>query len=515
MSKRNVITIDFIKKYLKDYSNTILISKKYINANEKLELLCECGNTYFMSWDKLKQSKHKSCRRCANKKSRNENRIKSYEKAKKLAEDNMCELILSQEDYESTKQIVKYKCRCGDVFEKSMDSFRMSKYKMCKKCTLEKMLKQKEENGSKISLNEMYKYIEDNSKCKIKHIHGVSLLSRVDFICECGNEFWMTFNGFKNSRHKKCRRCVIDNWPKEGIYNSYDYEFVKREVEKHGLKLLQDYYNNSIEKLKLKCTCGEIFYIPFTRFHNSNQKHCKKCGYKNGANKQTMSFEEFKNRVNGVLGYDYEILDFKKASGFVKMKHIKCGHIYTQKGGKILSGQRCPKCYAPIKKTFEEAYDEVNGICGDNLKLLEYINHDNLILQCKCGNKLKRGMSDIRKHKGAFCDKCNASAGSMRIEKFLNENNIDYIKEYSFEDCLYKRKLRFDFYLPKLNTCIEYDGEQHYRVLHHWGGENGLNLNQIRDNIKNEYCKNNNIDLIRISFKDDDYIEKILSSKIS
>ena len=42
-----------------------------------------------------------------------------------------------------------------------------------------------------------------------------------------------------------------------------------------------------------------------------------------------------------------------------------------------------------------------------------------------------------------------------------------------------------------------------------------LNLNQIRDNIKNEYCKNNNIDLIRISFKDDDYIEKILSSKIS
>ena len=60
MSKRNVITIDFIKKYLKDYSNTILISEKYINANEKLELLCECGNTYFMSWDKLKQSKHKS-----------------------------------------------------------------------------------------------------------------------------------------------------------------------------------------------------------------------------------------------------------------------------------------------------------------------------------------------------------------------------------------------------------------------------------------------------------------------
>ena len=59
--------------------------------------------------------------------------------------------------------------------------------------------------------------------------------------------------------------------------------------------------------------------------------------------------------------------------------------------------------------------------------------------------------------------KSNQSKGVKLIEKILQENSIKYDVEHSFDDCLYKNKLRFDFYLPDYNTCIEYDGEQHYQ----------------------------------------------------
>jgi hypothetical protein len=50
--------------------------------------------------------------------------------------------------------------------------------------------------------------------------------------------------------------------------------------------------------------------------------------------------------------------------------------------------------------------------------------------------------------------------------------------------------------------CIEYDGEEHFRYVEIWGGEEEFENIKIRDQIKNEYCKNNNIRLIRIKYND-------------
>ena len=69
-------------------------------------------------------------------------------------------------------------------------------------------------------------------------------------------------------------------------------------------------------------------------------------------------------------------------------------------------------------------------------------------------------------------------------------------------------KKYFDFYLTKHNICVEYDGIQHFESVEYFGGEQVFNETKIRDEIKNEYCKNNNIHLIRISYKDN-IIEKL------
>ena len=63
---------------------------------------------------------------------------------------------------------------------------------------------------------------------------------------------------------------------------------------------------------------------------------------------------------------------------------------------------------------------------------------------------------------GHSCPKCNQSIGERTISQWLFDNNIYFIPQYSFDECMDKLSLPFDFYLPDYNTCIEYDGEQQY-----------------------------------------------------
>lgn len=64
------------------------------------------------------------------------------------------------------------------------------------------------------------------------------------------------------------------------------------------------------------------------------------------------------------------------------------------------------------------------------------------------------------------------------------------------------------FYLPQYNTCIEYDGKQHYYPINFFGGEERLKKNIQRDEIKTNYCFVNNIRLLRIRY-DENIIEAL------
>ena len=74
--------------------------------------------------------------------------------------------------------------------------------------------------------------------------------------------------------------------------------------------------------------------------------------------------------------------------------------------------------------------------------------------------------------------------------------------------------------MPKYNICIEYDGLQHFEPCTFGGvsqnkAQKAFELTKIKDNIKTEYCKNNNIKLIRISYKDYKDIENIILSHLN
>ena len=102
------------------------------------------------------------------------------------------------------------------------------------------------------------------------------------------------------------------------------------------------------------------------------------------------------------------------------------------------------------------------------------------------------------------------SQGELKIARILKGLKINYIEEHWFNTCINPRtkcRLRFDFYLPNYNCCIEFDGEQHFKESGYKNWDKLENI-QYRDKIKNEWCKKNGVTLIRIPFTDQDKISQ-------
>lgn len=132
-----------------------------------------------------------------------------------------------------------------------------------------------------------------------------------------------------------------------------------------------------------------------------------------------------------------------------------------------------------------------------------------VIWLCRCENGHYNSISSTNWGRIKTCRLCkndSISLGESVVQTVLDELNIEYQKEKSFTDCYYKKPLRFDFYLPDHNTCIEYDGIQHFQrtTFSHDNFED----RKKRDKIKEEYCKQKGIKLIRIPYTDLDLIDK-------
>ena len=123
------------------------------------------------------------------------------------------------------------------------------------------------------------------------------------------------------------------------------------------------------------------------------------------------------------------------------------------------------------------------------------------ICKCNCGNIVSVLGMNLKSGNTISCG-CIRSKGESRIKNILFSLDISFIQQKTFNNLKYKDNLRFDFFLPEYNTCIEYQGEQHYKAVEYFGGEQSFKENQIRDNIKREWCKDNNIKLIEIPYTD-------------
>lgn len=137
-------------------------------------------------------------------------------------------------------------------------------------------------------------------------------------------------------------------------------------------------------------------------------------------------------------------------------------------------------------------------------------NHILWECQCDCSNKNITYVrtNDLLNHRIISCGCAAYSSGEIQIEEILNKKNIKYFSQYIFKECKNINPLPFDFYLPDYNCCIEYDGKQHFKPIKTWGGEERFKVQQKRDSIKNQYCQNNGLYLIRIPYIDHDILNE-------
>ena len=234
-------------------------------------------------------------------------------------------------------------------------------------------------------------------------------------------------------------------------------------------------------------------------------------------NKVTKNLFLFKSKQIHGDKYDYYLVDEIK-NGQSKVEIICKEHgIFKQMVSNHMNlGDGCPKCagfgkwnteliISEFIKVHSNSYDYSNVIFNGVDTKVEIICKEHGIF-----------LKSIYKHLlGSGCPECSCnSKGEEFVKMYLEELGIKYIRQYSFETCRYINRLSFDFYLPELNTCIEFDGIQHFKPVSIFGGDKSFELSKQRDKCKNDWCYENKVNLIRIRWDQIDKIKFILEDKL-
>lgn len=404
----------------------------------------------------------------------------------------------------------------------------------CSNCISVKNVKLKNEiiEYPKLSKDEI-EYIVENRYCdkdektknfirKALKIHGdkydysntifIKMKEKIEIICRINNHKPFPQTPECHLRGQGCSSCS------ENKKLSLE-DFIKRAKEIHGNK-----YDYSKVKYKNMNTDVQIICkIHNYEFPQKPSKHlighnCPICAIENGKIPTKLTLEEFVERAKIVHKnkYDYSKVDYvnNRTNVIITCNDHDEPYYFPQTPTNHLRGCGCPKCGGKLKLTLEEFIQRANKIHGQgryDYSKVEYVNiNTEIIIICPNHNEPYEFKQIPNTHLlGCGCPLCSESKGASKIRMFLIKNNIEFETEKTFDECKNKKLLKFDFYIPSKNLCIEYDGECHFKHIN-WNGkytdeqlEENLKLYRLRDKIKNEYCKNNGINLLRISYNED------------
>jgi len=239
-----------------------------------------------------------------------------------------------------------------------------------------------------------------------------------------------------------------------------------------------------------------------------------------------LTTEEFIAKAKAVHGdkYDYSDTIYTLSRNNINIHCKKHNHTFIKTANNHLMGQGCPLCSTELdiirmSKTTEEFISDAKRVHGDkyNYSKTKYINaYTHVTIICPIHGEFNQTPS-THIYSMSGCAKCRISHKVREICEILTHMNIEYFMEYTFPNCKHKLLLPFDFYIPSLNLCIEYDGEQHFKPFRFYKDSqknlDKLYIIQHRDKIKTQYCKDNNIGLLRISYLDTD-IKYILNNEV-
>lgn len=327
-----------------------------------------------------------------------------------------------------------------------------------------------------------------------------------------------------------CLDCVSENrisYKKPNSHEKFINSFNEMPMSEHVI--INGYYKSY--NTPIECYCvkhNAVFYAKPTDLLNKRGRNCcPDCILDSRRNWQLKPHEVFIEQFNKVINLNYiNILGIYDGQN----KKIRCfctihkTEFYAWPNN-LLKGHGCPQCdsdrsrvlYARTQEEYEQELLKINPLVrclGKYVNCKTNIEHECLI----CGTKWNIAPSSLINAKSG-CPTCVGSNFEKTTKEYLEYINLDFIPQKTYPDCKFEMPLRFDFYLNDFNILIECQGQQHYYPVCFGGisqerAEENFKLQQIKDNIKREYCKNNNIKLIEIPYWDIDKIPEILNREL-
>jgi Zn finger protein HypA/HybF involved in hydrogenase expression len=302
------------------------------------------------------------------------------------------------------------------------------------------------------------------------------------------------------------------------IKKTHDIFIEEMKLKHPDLKILGTYINS-----QTKILLEDGFHIQYL-FRPNDLLKGSKPSISSAIDKPT-AFKTKAEQIHGKDIYDYTKINYVTNRDKIEISCNKCKLVFFQRPTRHLSGDGCPDCGFIKSQTSNKQILSLRAISVVNDISNLHSNRVNCDKLDYKGNKIKSlfGCNVNSEHgywlatpndilDGCGCPSCNSSKGELEIESILRSKNIIYTKNKAFAGCKYKNLLKFDFYLPDYNLCIEYDGIQHFKSISTFGGDKVFKENKIRDQIKNKFCKTNKIKLLRIPYTKFKSIENIISN---
>lgn len=276
-------------------------------------------------------------------------------------------------------------------------------------------------------------------------------------------------------------------------------EFIVRASKIHNFKY--DYSKSTIDNIKIKIIC-----LIHGEFEQRSKNHlsgsgCYKCGRSSAAQKLTLDnniIDQFliDNNIKIVRVDNYTYCKSK-----INWRCLKCNNIWLASQNSIFKFKGCPKCSS--RKLSNEIVDSKLKDLKLNIIRLGNFSKVRNKLEWKClvcNNTWFATSGDLLKINGSGCPNCSRCKNEKLISKLLNNSNVIYKKiTLKFNN----RKCYPDFYLPKYNLIIEYNGDQHYKPIRFGNISKEEAIKQfekqkIRDENLRIYCKENSTNLLEI-----------------
>lgn len=278
-------------------------------------------------------------------------------------------------------------------------------------------------------------------------------------------------------------------------------EFVCDARKVHGDEY--DYSNVSYitngTKVCIICHKHGDFYV--TPNHHLRGCGCQKCADDERRDIEAKAFlDKAKSMHNGK--YDYSNVNY--INNHIKVEIICPKHgSFMQTPKMHLSGSGCQRCgqehkamikIAKNREAFIPNARKVHGAKYDYSKVVYDGHRRQVCIICPTHGEFWQ-TPEIHLN-GGNCQKCNQSQLEEDVELALIDEKVDYRIGKKFP---WLGLQHLDFYLPKYNVAIECQGEQHYKSIDYFGGDERLKKSIERDNRKLERCTEHGVKILYYS----------------